>query len=275
MLLAARALPFAPQLPGALRSGGFSLNDLEASRARLLLQEELGLPPSAMVIVVRSETDARAGDPAFELAVATALARVPQAEHVSRILPHTLAPRQVSDDGRTVYEIVALDLPPDDSPEALEPVQDAITPVPGISVYLAGGPAFYGDIQVLSEHDLQRSEFISLPLAALALLLVFGSLLAAGVPIVVGGSAVAIALGVLFFVAQQTPLSIFVLNLATLLGLGLGVDYALLLTSRFREELADRGGGRLDGGARRPGRASTTPSPRRSPPPAAPSSSPG
>ncbi|HYI21231.1 MAG TPA: MMPL family transporter [Candidatus Limnocylindrales bacterium] len=243
------ALPFAPQLPGALRSGGFSLNDLEASRARLLLQEELGLPPSAMVIVVRSETDARAGDPAFDLAVATALARVPQAEHVSEILPHTLAPRQVSDDGRTVYEIVALDLPPDDSPEALEPIQDAITPVPGISVYLAGGPAFYGDIQVLSERDLQRSEFISLPLAALALLLVFGSLLAAGVPIVIGGSAVAIALGVLFFVAQQTPLSIFVLNLATLLGLGLGVDYALMLTSRFREELVDRGGGRLESGA--------------------------
>ncbi len=103
---------------------------------------------------------------------------------------------------------------------------------------------------MLSEHDLQRSEVISLPLAALALLLVFGSLIAAGVPIVVGGTAVVVALGVLFFVAQQTPLSIFVLNLATLLGLGLGVDYALLLTSRFREELVARGGGRTAEGAR-------------------------
>ena len=90
----------------------------------------------------------------------------------------------------------------------------------GLSIYLAGGPAFYGDIQVLSERDLQRSEFISLPLAALALLLVFGSVVAAGVPIVVGGSAVVVALGALFFVAERTPLSIFVLNLATLLGPG-------------------------------------------------------
>ena len=154
------------------------------------------------------------------------------------LVTHLLAPRQVSADGLTVYEIVALDLPPDDSPLALEPVRSAITPVDGLSIYLAGGPAFYGDIQVLSERDLQRSEFISLPLAALALLLVFGSVVAAGVPIVVGGSAVVVALGALFFVAEQTPLSIFVLNLATLLGLGLGVDYALLLTSRFREELA-------------------------------------
>ena len=88
------------------------------------------------------------------------------------------------------------------------------------------------------EADLQRSEIISLPLAALALLLVFGSVVAAGVPLVVGGAAVIVALAALFVVASLTPMSIFVLNLATLLGLGLGVDYSLLLTSRFREELA-------------------------------------
>ena len=154
---------------------------------------------------------------------------MPQAQHVTGVLTHLLAPRQISADGKTVYEIVTLDLSPDDSPEALQPVEDAITPVDGVKVMLAGGPAFYGDIQVLSENDLRRSEFISLPLAALALLLVFGSVVAAGVPIVVGGTAVVVALGALFFVAQQTALSIFVLNLATLLGLGLGVDYALLL----------------------------------------------
>ena len=228
LVLLVLAVPFAPQLPGALRSGGFSLSDLEASQARLFLEDELHIPPSAMVILIQSQTDARAGDPEFELAAAQALARLPSAEHVAGVLTHNLSPRQVSADGRTVYEIVALDLPPDNSPFALEPVRDAITQVPGLAIYLAGGPAFYGDVQVLSEHDLQRSEFISLPLAALALLFVFGSLVSAAVPIVVGGSAVVIALGALYFVAQQTPLSIFVLNLATLLGLGLGVDYALL-----------------------------------------------
>jgi putative drug exporter of the RND superfamily len=249
VVLLIAAIPFAPRLPTELRSGGFSLNDLEASRARQLLETDLRVPPSAMVILIQSQTDARAGDPAFEAAAAQALAKVPTAEHVAGLLTHQLAPRQISADGKTVYEIVALDLPPDDSPLALDPVRNAITHVPGYQIYLAGGPAFYGDIQVLSEHDLQRSEFISLPLAALALLLVFGSLVAAGVPIVVGGSAVLVALGALFFVAERTPLSIFVLNLATLLGLGLGVDYALLLTSRFREELGTRGGGRGQDGA--------------------------
>ena len=68
--------------------------------------------------------------------------------------------------------------------------------------------------------------------------MVFGSVVAAGVPLVVGGATVVVALAGIFVVASFMPMSIFVLNLATLLGLGLGVDYSLLLTSRFREELA-------------------------------------
>jgi putative drug exporter of the RND superfamily len=248
LLLLVAAAPLVPQLPGALRSGGFSTTDLEATRASLVLEEELGASPSAMVILLQSQSEARAGEPEFELAAAEVLADVPRADHVTALLTHHGSPRQVSADGRTVYAIVTLDLPPDDSPLALEPVQQALREVAGIRAYLAGGPAFYGDIQVLSEQDLQRSELISLPLAALALLLVFGSVVAAGVPIVVGGSAVVVALAVTFLVASVIPMSIFVLNLATLLGLGLGVDYALLLTSRFREELSLRGSGRLASG---------------------------
>src|SRR5206468_4309103 len=110
----------------------------------------------------------------------------------------------------------------------------------GIDVELAGGPAFYGDVQAVTESDLRRSEVVSLPLAAVALLVVFGSVVAAAVPLIVGGTAVIVALAGIFIAASLTPMSIFVLNLATLLGLGLGVDYSLLLTSRFREELAAR-----------------------------------
>ena len=119
----------------------------------------------------------------------------------------------------------------------------------------------------MSESDLRRSEIVSLPLAAIALLIVFGSVVAAAVPLVVGGAAVVVALAAIFVVGSVTPMSIFVLNLATLLGLGLGVDYSLLMTSRFREEMAAPGG-------RPAGRAaSPAPSRRRSRPPGGPSSS--
>ncbi|HEY4754030.1 MAG TPA: MMPL family transporter, partial [Candidatus Limnocylindrales bacterium] len=175
-------------------------------------------------------------------AVNAATRDVASAPHVTRVLSHEVAPDQVSADGHTAYDVVFLDLPPDDSPAAIPAVQAALHPPPGLNVMIGGGPAFYGDVQSVSETDLRRSELISFPLAAVALLLVFGSAVAAGVPLAVGGAAVLVALAGIFIVASLTPMSIFVLNLATLLGLGLGVDYSLLMTSRFREELAHRAG---------------------------------
>ena len=234
------AIPFAIQAPSALSSGGFIRPDLESAQAKALLEREIGVAEAAVVVVFHSEA-ARAGEPGFEAAAAAAVAAVPQAEYVRSVLPHTLSSRQVSADGHTAYDIVLLNLPADDSPRALPGLRAALRQQPGLEVGLSGGPAFYGDVQEVSEADLRRSELISLPLAALALLLVFGSVVAAGVPLVVGGAAVVIALAAIFVVAGLTPMSIFVLNLATLLGLGLGVDYSLLMTSRFREELAVRG----------------------------------
>jgi RND superfamily putative drug exporter len=241
-ILLAASVPFAPRVGGALQAGGFILPDLESARAHDVLERELGLAPSALVLVFRSET-LRAGTPGFESAVADATADVASAPHVKGVLSHLIAPRQVSADGRTAYDVVLLDLPPDRSPDALPIIKERLRPTAGLDVLLGGGPAFYGDVQAVSEADLRRSELISLPLATLALLLVFGSVMAAGVPLVVGGGAVVVALAAIFLVASLTPMSIFVLNLATLLGLGLGVDYSLLMTNRFREELAARGGG--------------------------------
>ncbi len=233
------AVPLAPRVGDSLSAGGFILDDLESARAKSLLEQELGAPPSALVIAFSSPT-LEAGTPAFEVAAAAAVADVPGAPHVVRVLSHLQAPRQISADRHTAYDIVFLDLPPDNSPDALPILRSRLHEAPGLTVELAGGPAFYGDVQSVSESDLRRSELISLPLAALALLIVFGSAVAAGVPLVVGGTAVLVALASIFLVAQTTPMSIFVLNLATLLGLGLGVDYSLLLTSQFREELARR-----------------------------------
>jgi putative drug exporter of the RND superfamily len=239
------ALPLVPRASDALRAGGFIRDDLESARARALLERDLDAPPSALVVEFHGEA-LTAGSPAFERAAATAMRDIPSAPHVKRVISHLLQPRQVSADGHTAYDIVLLDLPADDSPDALPILRERLRPAPGLDVELAGGPAFYGDVQTVSESDLRRSEVISLPLAALALLLVFGSVIAAGVPLVVGGTSVLVALAIIALVASATPMSIFVLNLATLLGLGLGVDYSLLMTSRFREELVKRPGAAND-----------------------------
>ena len=164
------ALPLAPRAVGSLRAGGFILDDLESARAKALLQSELGTPPSAVVVVLHSDATV-AGTPGFETPAALAIQDVPNAPGVVRVLPHTLNPRQVSVDGHTAYDVVFLSIPPDNSPAALPAIRERLAQPAGLDVALAGGPAFYGDVQSVSESDLRRSEVVSLPLAAIALLL--------------------------------------------------------------------------------------------------------
>jgi RND superfamily putative drug exporter len=123
---------------------------------------------------------------------------------------------------------------------------------------VAGAPAFYRDIEEVSQRDLRRAELIAFPIALAALLFVFRSGVAALVPLATGAAGVGAVLLTLYVVAQRVDISIFALNLATMLGLGLAVDYALFVTSRYREGAGEHAGrrgrgGRADGRDRRQG----------------------
>src|SRR5271169_2920639 len=109
---------------------------------------------------------------------------------------------------------------------------------PAVKLELTGEIPLNFDIRKASADDVQRGESLVIP-ATLALLLVaFGSLVAALIPLAVGQLAIAATLAIAGFVAQRLHLSILVQNLATMLGLGLGIDYALLMVSRFREAIS-------------------------------------
>src|SRR5579863_2321789 len=109
---------------------------------------------------------------------------------------------------------------------------------PAAKLELTGEIPLNFDIRKASADDVQRGESLVVP-ATLALLLVaFGSLMAALIPLAVGQLAIATTLGITGFLAQRWHLSILVQNLATMLGLGLGIDYALLMISRFREAIS-------------------------------------
>ena len=109
---------------------------------------------------------------------------------------------------------------------------------PAVKIELTGETPLNFDIRKASADDVQRGESLVIP-ATLALLLVaFGSLIAALIPLAVGQFAIATTLAITAFLAQRWHLSILVQNLATMLGLGLGIDYALLMVSRFREAIA-------------------------------------
>jgi len=107
-----------------------------------------------------------------------------------------------------------------------------------LEVYVSGQAVFANAINGNIQEDLKVAEFISIPLTFLLLLLVFGALVASAMPLVIGVTAIIGTFFVMYLLTLFTDVSIFVLNLTTGLGLGLGIDYALLIVNRFREELA-------------------------------------
>jgi RND superfamily putative drug exporter len=109
---------------------------------------------------------------------------------------------------------------------------------PDVSLELTGELPLNFDIRKASSDDLKRAESLVIPATLLLLLLAFGSLVAAIIPLAVGQLAIATTLAITGLIAQRFHLSILVQNLATMLGLGLGIDYALLMVSRFREALS-------------------------------------
>src|ERR1700756_826822 len=114
---------------------------------------------------------------------------------------------------------------------------------PGVKLELTGEIPLNFDIRKASAADVHRGESLVIPATLTLLLVAFGSLMAALIPLAVGQLAIATTLAIAGFLAQRWHLSILVQNLATMLGLGLGIDYALLMVSRFREAIsAGRGG---------------------------------
>jgi RND superfamily putative drug exporter len=152
--------------------------------------------------------------------------------------------RQVGRSGRTVYALVTLDTEAGSGGAQLVELERASSVVQrdGISVetLVVSADSFFRDLQDATTNDLQRAELVTLPIAALTLLLVFGSVVAASLPVIAGAATTVLGLGGILALSFPADMSVFTLNLSSMLALGLGTDYALFLVSRFREEM-DRG----------------------------------
>lgn len=231
--------PTIRQLPSVLQVGGFSNPDIEAARARALLEENLpSFSPSTLVVIFESD-EYTALDPEFSEQANQVIDNILTISETAGATRFQDNPRQVSSDGHTAYSAVQINLSPEESQRLMPEIREVL-PETSISTTLAGVPAFYEDVETISEQDLQRAELFAIPFALIALLLVFGTVVGAAVPLFVGGVSVATVLGLVFLLAQWVDMSIFVLNLTTMLGLGLAIDYSLFMTSRFREELERR-----------------------------------
>ncbi|WP_148573703.1 MMPL family transporter [Nocardioides caldifontis] len=224
----------------SLSQGGFDDPASESSIERDAEQELFG-NRSADVVAVYSSDELRVTDPAFRSAVLDAVGRIPDGTTSSVTTYYDTGARDlVSRDGDTTRVVISLAGDSQDevlsSWERVEPALEA----EDLRTDLAGSFAVYGDVNEISEHDLRRAETLSLPIVLLLSLLIFGSLVAAGMPVLVGVFSVLGGLAVVRLIAEVTEVSVFSINVITLIGLGLAVDYALFVISRFREELGRR-----------------------------------
>ena len=240
VIVAIAGAMLATQTSSALSAGGWLDANSESAAVSARLDTEFGAGKSSVIALFRSDTPgADATSQEFQSAIKTATAGLSSVPEVTGIIGYaeTADPRFISTAGDAAYIVVELNVTDEESVEVVDPIRAAIVPPAGYTYQLTGYGPITKDSAEQSEKDLQKAELVSLPIVALVLVLVFASIVAAGMPLLVAALAIPSSLALIYIVAQQVEMSIFVLNIATMLGLALAIDYSLFIVSRFREEL--------------------------------------
>jgi len=236
----------APATPERLSLRGGSDQPTEAGLVEQRVAERFGRPlQDFFAVVVTAPGSFREGRPQAALDSLTAALR--RGGFVRAVLTHDNGGDTsfLSQDERRTFFLVALDTPtPDSAGGLVEPtrrvLREAYNRLPERDLYqvtVTGRSALDLDIRTVSAADAKRLELRLLPVSLVILLLAFGALVAALLPLVVGMVAIAISLTIIGILAETIPMSVFVLNITTMIGLGVGIDYSLLVVTRFREEL--------------------------------------
>jgi RND superfamily putative drug exporter len=239
LVVVALALPIASHQTDHLTGGGFDVPGSESKAVSDSLENNFGDKAGQIAVLLQ------AGDDAGPAARAAAIERVRHAvadlDEVT--LPPPAARRAELALQRTGTAMLPLhsekssDLQIDSATDLRETL-DPGTAVDGVTTYLAGQPTIWAGMQELSKEDLSKAEAGGFPIVAIILLVVFGSLAAAALPLVLGFVSVIVTGALIYFLSQQIETSVFVTNMASMIGIGVAIDYSLFILARYREERA-------------------------------------
>ena len=223
---------------GRLIQGGWVIPDSEEQRAVDLLADRFGEQESTMLVLYRAP-DGDATDPEFQERVRDSLAPISDDPAVDRIETwgETGFDPLLSTDRASTMAVVYLDKDVESSVEDSARLAEMIVAPDGVETSVTGIAQLYHELNQRVEEDLLRAEMISLPVALLILLAVFGTLVAAGLPLLIVALAMPSTFAVISLLSSVVDMSIYVNNVATMIGLALAIDYSLFMVSRFREEL--------------------------------------
>ncbi len=237
--------PFAALAPKRLVGSASNAKNSEAQMVNKLFETKFDQRQIDRTILV-SESSLSSDDPNFKSQYKTLTTRLGKLDGVSSVTryyddsPLKLRSQDAEFDGKTITATI-LETRLKKPEPVLENIRNTVkaSNIPDTKFYVTGATAVTQDFLNLSESDTKRSEFSALPLIAIILVLAFGALVAAGIPLIVGMVSITIAMAAVFVVTHFFDVSSFAQSVVTMLGLGAGIDYALLLVNRFREELSN------------------------------------
>lgn len=228
-----------------LEATGFEDPNAEAVKVQENLRDNFRAIPEATYLVVVASDQYRINDFEFRKQLKSIVNILQKDNHIDQIFYHNekSAGRFASSDQKASY-IVATgkDLPKKElvnyTPDLRAAVHDAAAQE-NFTIKVGGQAPFEYDFASATQKDLRTAETRTLPFVVLLLFIIFGSVVAGFLPVLVGVMSVVISFALLYFIGHLLPLSLFIENTVTLIGLGIAIDYALLITNRFRKELND------------------------------------
>ena len=234
---------FAVHVESALAGAGWQASNSQSVAARAVIEKNFsGLGATGLQVVIVDHHGPIASDPQAQAVVAKATRVLRNDPRVSTVVPPQ-AGVSISRDGRTAIITAGSAADSNKMVQAADAVQPKLATLSssGVSVTLTGDSALWADFNTANRSAMLKSEMLSWPVTIIILIIAFGSLVAAGLPLLLTMAGLLVAAGALVITTKFTPVSIWALNFALMFALALGIDYALFLVMRFRSALERRG----------------------------------
>jgi putative drug exporter of the RND superfamily len=223
---------FAIKLPNVLSGNGFEY-DGEYNQTRKVLEEEFGQAKSSIVLVFEKEQSV--SDEKFQAFIRETFKGLQEFDDAKQVV----APfeREGMIKGNYAYGLLSFDKKAENLGEEINDLNELLNNQKGLKVTMTGEPVIVKDLNTASQKDLAKAEMIGLPIALLVLILAFGGLVAASLPVIIGVVSILATMGIVYFFSYSADLTIFILNIVPMIGLALSIDFALLFINRYKEEL--------------------------------------
>lgn len=236
LLLVCVSVPIAPKLMHPFTSIGFKDPHSESVLVTNEISDKIGYNHNRFIVVYRDDK-LKATSAIFQKEIKASLSGLKHFPLAHEIIYPDKDNNQISSDNHVAYAVVLLKSSQELDDATLDQFKKLIKKPADLTLQIGGEPVFLTDTKVQTQRDMYKSEYIATPVALITMLIVFGTVVAAVLPIVLGGVCAYLMLVTLFLIGHVISLSVFTLNIALLLGMCLILDYSLLYINRFCEEL--------------------------------------